>query len=133
MGRLIVLLIATLCVWGSVAFVLVSTPSPDTFVYLIMGVAAFLSTGIIWGIGGSIDMGQKHAPAPQWQEREYGETKAKRTASGGSLASVVDGMTPEQMAALEIALQRRRETFDEDDQILVNRLSAELERSVKSQ
>ena len=126
MGRLIVLLLGTFIVWGSVAFVLTSTPSPDNFVYLILGIAAFLSTGIIWGVGGSIDAGRKHEPAPQRQEYVYGDGKAKR--GNNSLSSVVDSLTPEQIAALEVALERRRSTFDEDEQILVNRLSAELER-----
>ncbi|MFN8378669.1 MAG: hypothetical protein U0452_08365 [Anaerolineae bacterium] len=126
MGRLIVLLLATLTVWGSVAWVLTSTPAPDNFVYLILGAAAFLSTGVIWGVGGSVDTGRRREPAPQRQDFTYGDTKAKR--GNGSLASVVDTLSPEQIAALEVALERRRDTFDEDEQILVNRLSAELER-----
>jgi hypothetical protein len=126
MGRLIVLLIATMTVWGAVALTLVLT-SPDTFIYMVLSAAAFLSTAVIWGIGGSIDMGRKHEPTPRWQEYTFTDTKTKR--DNGSLTSVVHSLTPEQIATLEIALQRRRDTFDEDDQILANHLSAELERA----
>ncbi len=130
MGRLIVLLFATATVWGSVAWMLTSTPTPDNFVYLILGFAAFLSTGIIWGIGGSIDMGRRHEP-PRQQETNWDSAKPKNSA--GSLASVVDTLTPEQVTALEVALQRRHDTFDEDEQILVNRLAAEMQRSASQQ
>ncbi|MBL8147248.1 MAG: hypothetical protein JNL34_12765 [Anaerolineae bacterium] len=130
MGRMIVLLLATMMVWGSVAWILTSTPTPDNFVYLILGAAAFLSTGIIWGVGGSVDTGRKRE-APQRQDYANRDTKAKRETN--SLASVVDGLTPEQVASLELALQRRRDSYDEDEQILANRLSAEYDRTSQQQ
>lgn len=127
MGRLIVLLIATMTVWGSVAFMYVAS-SPDWLITVILGAAAFLSTAVIWGMGGSIAINDRRDyTVAQRRNEPYDTGKAKRNA--GSLTSVIDNLTPEQMAALEIALQRRRELFDEDDQILANRLSAEMDRS----
>lgn len=128
MGRMIVLLLATIAVWGSVGWVLTEMASPDNGTILILGIVAFLSTGIIWGVGGNVAVYQKTSAA-RHEPADYAGAKPKRTAGTGSLDSVVDSLTPDQVAALEIALQRRRETYDEDDQILANRLSAELERS----
>jgi hypothetical protein len=131
MGRMVVLLFATIAVWGSVGWVLTELPSADNGTILILGIIAFLSTGIIWGIGGNVAVYEK-TPAARRESFDHADAKPKRTTSTRSLASLVDDLTPEQVAALEIALQRRHDAFDEDDQILANRLSAELERSSRS-
>ena len=129
MGRMLVLLVATVAVWGSVGWVWTDMTAPDNGAYFILGVFAFLSTAVIWAIGGNITLAQSRQAAHS-QHIDYSAPKAKRSSS--SLASVVDTLTPKQIAALEIALERRRDSFDEDDQILANRLSAELERGAQT-
>jgi hypothetical protein len=128
MGRMIVLLLATFAVWGSIGWVLTEMASPDNGTILILGLVAFLSTGVIWGVGGNVAVYEK-TPTARREPSDASELKPKRTSANSSLTSVIDTLTPEQIAALEIALQRRRDLYDEDDQILANRLSAELERS----
>ena len=126
MGRLIVIMFATVAVWGSVAYVLVESAAADNFTYLILGLFAFLATVIMWAAGYAMTVTSLRE-ASRGQDHATLDSKSKRSV-GNSLTSVVETFSPEKVAALEAALERRRESFDEDDQILVNRLSAEPER-----
>lgn len=130
MGRMIVLLFATIAVWSSVAFVITEMVAADNGTILILGVLAFLSTAVIWAVGGNVAVANS-TPAPHRETSDREDAKPKRT--GTALISVVDSLTPEQIAALEVALERRRDTFDEDEQILVNRLSAEYGQTSQQQ
>lgn len=123
MGRMIVLLLATIAVWVSVGTVMIEMTVADNGTILILGIIAFLSTAVIWAVGGNIAVAQRHTP--RRAEDRYPDYAKPKRASGETLSSVVDTLSPEQLASLEIALQRRRDSYDEDEQILANRLSAE--------
>ncbi len=128
MSRMILLLIATISVWASVAWVMTELPAPDNGTLLILGTLAFLSTAVIWAVGGNLAVAQQRGEPRAFDQDD---AKPKRGDRSASLNAMMEAFTPEQLAALEAALQRRRESYDEDDQILANRLQSELERSTR--
>ncbi|HYO87962.1 MAG TPA: hypothetical protein VER79_04895, partial [Candidatus Limnocylindrales bacterium] len=77
MGRMIVLLMATIAVWASVAWVLTEMAGPDNGTLLILGIVAFLSTAVIWGVGGNVAVAQ--SPGMQHgQDFDRDDAKRKR-------------------------------------------------------
>jgi hypothetical protein len=101
---------------------IVSLPSPEFGAYLILALLAFLSTGVVWGAGGAL---LKDAPERAPRRPEQAERGSKRKRTDSSLSTLVESLTPEQLAALDAALQQRRDALDEDEQIALNRLTSD--------
>jgi hypothetical protein len=122
MSKGFILLLATLIIWSAIAFMIVSLPSPEFGAYLILALLAFLSTGVVWGAGGTL---LKDAPERAPRRPEQAERGGKRKRTDSSLSTLVESLTPEQLAALDAALQQRRDALDEDEQIALNRLTSD--------
>jgi hypothetical protein len=126
MSKGFILLLGTLIIWSAIAFMTVSLPSPDFGAYFILALLAFLSTAVVWGAGGAL---LRETPERPRREQDAYEALPKRKRAEASLVEVVDTLTPEQIALLERALQQRRDAFDEDEQVTLNRLTGEHDRT----
>lgn len=129
MGRGIIQLLATLVIWAAVAAMLTVLPAVDSGALLILGVAAFLSTAVVWTVGGAAAAAPPRPAALRDADERIATDKPKRGVN--SLADVVDSLTPDQLASLEFALRQRHNALDEDDQIAMNRLTSDLESSAR--
>ena len=116
--------IATGIIWTAFTLIMIFAEVDNSFINLaIVAGAAMISTVAVWeGLNNS----------PSKRHTDFGSSehseKAKRR-ENKRLTHLIDSMNEDEIATLEGILSTRRDQFDEDEQIELNRLLAEQERS----
>jgi hypothetical protein len=119
--------VATAIIWTAFTLIMIFADVDATnFINLaILAGAAMISTVAVWeGLNNSQATSKREGVIKDVQKYE----KAKRS-ENKRLARLIESMNEDEIAALESILSSRRDQFDEDEQIELNRLLAEQERS----
>jgi hypothetical protein len=116
--------IATAIIWTAFTLIMIFAEIDTNFINLaIVAGASMISTVAVWE-------GLNNGPSRRQTDFESNDQleKVKRR-ENKRLARLVESMSEEELAALEGILSSRRDQFDEDEQIELNRLLAEQDRA----
>jgi hypothetical protein len=116
--------IATAIIWAALALIMI---------FADVDFGNFISLAVLLGVAGwaTAEVWNTKHDASQPANLEASEAhseKAKRK-ENQRLSRLVDSLSEEDIATLEAVLAARREQFDEDEQIELNRLLADQERT----
>jgi hypothetical protein len=117
-------IVATAIIWGALVFIVtLGDVDASNFINLaiILGVAGWV-TSEVWQSRDHSTRVEKIPPIVSVPE------KSKRS-ENRRLTRLIDSMSEEDLATLEAVLAARRDQFDEDEQIELNRLLADQERT----
>lgn len=119
--------IATTVIWAAFTLIMIyADVDTNSFINLaILAGAAMISTVAVWD-----GMNSHHSASKRDDSLKSGEQseKAKRR-ENKRLARLIESMSEDDISSLEAILAARRDQLDEDEQIELNRLLADQERS----
>lgn len=115
--------VATAIIWTAFTLIMIFAEIDTNFINLaIVAGASMISTVAVWE-------GLNNGPSRRQMDYNSEHLEKAKRRENNRLARLVESMSEEDIAALESILSSRRDQFDEDEQIELNRLLAEQDRA----
>lgn len=116
---------ATAIIWLAFTLIMIFGDVGTSFINIFfLAGAAMISTVAVWD-----GLNNNNSSKRQNEFKANVEFEKAKRRENKRLSRLIDSMNEDELAALESILSSRRDQFDEDEQIELNRLLAEQERT----